>query len=276
MKPFKKVAIIGTGLIGGSLALDLRKFGLAKEVVGVSRHAKNLAWAKRIRAIDRGSLDLNIAKDADLLIFATPVNSIMDLAPKLVKIVNKECIVTDVGSTKELVVKSLERLFPKYIGSHPLAGSEKRGVRYAHKDLFKDSLCILTPTRKSDRRALKLVDGIWKKAGAKTAFLTPQLHDEILAAVSHLPHIAAFSLIASVPDNFLKFASGGLKDTTRIAGSDSELWAQIFLSNRKNLLKDISVLEKNIAGIKSAIKNTDRQRLSQILEKAKNKRCMIH
>ena len=275
MEPFKKAAIIGTGLIGGSLALEIRKFGLAKKIVGVSRHAKSLAWAKRIQAIDRGSLDLNVAKDADLLIFATPVNAIVDLAPKLVKIVNKECIVTDVGSTKELVVKSLERLFPKYIGSHPLAGSEKRGVRYAHKDLFKNSLCILTPTRKSDRRALKLVNEIWKKAGAKTVFLTPQLHDKILAAVSHLPHIAAFSLIASVPDSFLKFASGGLKDTTRIAGSDSELWAQIFLSNRKSLLKNIAELQKNISVIKSAIKNNDKQKLSQILENAKNKRSRI-
>ena len=275
MKPFKKAAIIGTGLIGGSLALDLRKYGLAKEIVGVSRHAKSLKWAKRIRSIDRGSLNLSVAKDADLLIFATPVNTILDLAPKLAKIVNKKCVVTDVGSTKELVVKSLERLFPKYIGSHPLAGSEKRGVQYAHKDLFKNSLCILTPTKKSDRRALKLVDRIWKKTGAKTAFLTPQRHDLILAAVSHLPHIAAFSLIASVPDGFLKFASGGLKDTTRIAGSDSELWAQIFLSNRKSLLKNIAELQKNISVIKSAIKNNDKQKLSQILKNAKNKRCRI-
>ena len=275
MEPFKKAAIIGTGLIGGSLALEIRKFGLAKEVVGVSRHAKNLAWAKRIRAIDRGSLDLNVAKDADLLIFATPVNAILDLAPKLARIVNKKCIVTDVGSTKELVVRSLERLFPKYIGSHPLAGSEKRGVQYAHKDLFKNSLCIMTPTEKSNRRALRLVGEIWKKAGAKTVILAPQLHDLILAAVSHLPHIAAFSLIASVPDSFLKFASGGLKDTTRIAGSDSELWAQIFLSNRKNLLKNIAALEKNISIIKSAIKNNDKQKLSQILKDAKNKRSRI-
>jgi len=275
MKPFKKAAIIGTGLIGGSLALDLRKYGLAKEIVGVSRHVKSLIWAKRIHSIDRGSLDLNIAKDADLLIFATPINTILDLAPKLVKIVSKECIVTDVGSTKELVVKSLEKLFPKYVGSHPLAGSEKRGVQYAHKDLFKNSLCIMTPTEKSNRRALRLVGEIWKKAGAKTVILAPQLHDLILAAVSHLPHIAAFSLIASVPDSFLKFASGGLKDTTRIAGSDSELWAQIFLSNRKNLLKNIAVLEKNISAIKSAIKNNDRQKLSQILEDARNKRNRI-
>ncbi|MCX5705802.1 MAG: prephenate dehydrogenase [Candidatus Omnitrophica bacterium] len=275
MKPFQKAAIIGTGFIGGSLALDLRKYGLAKEIVGVSRHTKSLERAKKICAIDSGSLDLNIANGADLLIFSAPVNVIIDLAPRLTKIVSKNCIVTDVGSTKESIVKSLERLFPKYIGSHPLAGSEKRGVQYAHKDLFKNSLCILTPTRKSDKRALKLVERIWKKSGAKTILLTPQLHDEILAVISHLPHIAAFSLIASVPDNFLKFASGGLKDTTRIAGSDSELWAQIFLSNRKNLLENIAILQNNISLIKSAIKNNDIQRLSEILEKAKNKRGRI-
>jgi prephenate dehydrogenase len=276
MKPFKKAAIIGTGLIGGSLALEIRKNKLAKEIVGVSRHAKSLDWAKRIRAIDRGSLDLNIADDADLLIFCAPVNAIIDLAPKLAGKVRKDCVVTDVGSTKESIVRSLERLFPGYIGSHPLAGSEKRGIKYAHKNLFKGSLCILTPTRKSDKRALRLIEEIWKKAGAKTMLLGPQKHDLMLAAISHLPHIAAFALIASVPDSFLKFASGGLKDTTRIAGSDSELWAQIFLSNRKNLIRDISLLEKNIAGIKSAIKADDMQKLSQILEKAKNKRNRIH
>lgn len=275
MKIFKKVAIIGTGLIGGSLAMAINKGRLAGEVVGVSRHKKNLRIAERRGAIDRGSQSLEIIKGADLVILATPVGVILRLAPKISKIVSDNCIVTDVGSTKKEIVASLEKTFKRFIGTHPLAGSEKRSVSNASAALFKDTLCILTPTAKTNKTAFNKVNLLWKKAGAKTTVLRPDVHDRILGFVSHLPHIAAFSLMESVPKNYLEFAAAGLKDTTRIAASDSELWAEIFLSNRSNLLKGIKTLQKNISCIGKAIKNRNKKRLSDILNRAKAKREIL-
>ena len=269
---FKKVAIVGTGLIGGSLALSIKKKRIASEVVGVSRHKKSLAAAKRIGAIDNGSLNLRIIKDADLIILATPVNVILNLAAKISKIAGTDAIITDVGSTKQEIVAKLESIFPNFVGSHPLAGSEKRSISNADSEMFIGSVCILTPTRKTKRPVLKRIKGFWNLLGATTIDLSPENHDKILAFTSHLPHILAFSLIESVPHPYFKFASGGLKDTTRIAASDSQLWADIFLSNRKNILKGIVALEKNLANIKSALNNKDRKSLIKILKRAKGKR----
>lgn len=272
MRLFNKVAIVGTGLIGGSVALAIRKKRLAKEVIGVSRHKKSILLAKRIGAIDRGSQRLDIIKDADLVILATPVNTIMDLAPLISKIIAKECIITDVGSTKKEIVFKLSKIFPGYVGSHPLAGSEKRGVVNAHPGIFKDSLCILTPVKNTNKRALGKIKTLWRHLGAKTVLLSPSGHDRILSFISHLPHVAAFSLIGIIPKEYLSFASTGLGDTTRIAASDSELWADILLSNRKNIIKNIGLLQDSLSLIKLAVQKKDRKRLRLILKEAKEKR----
>lgn len=272
MRLFKKAAIVGTGLIGGSLALAIKKSHLAKEVVGVSRHKKSLALARKRGALDKGSQSLEIIKGADLLVLATPVEIMKSEAVKISKLIDKKCIVTDVGSTKQELVSCLEKFFPRYVGSHPLAGSEKRGIFNADKNLFKNSLCILTPTKSSDHAALNKLNSLWKRLGARTVFLKPETHDQILAFVSHLPHLVAFSLINSIPAAHLKFAASGLKDATRIAASDSELWAEIFLSNRKNILKKIDVFQREILEIKSALQRKDKLPLLSILKKAKSKR----
>ena len=272
MKLFKKVAIIGTGLIGGSLAQAIKKNRLADEIVGVSRHKRSLALAKQHKAIDRGSQSLEIIKGADLVVFATPVDVILKVAPKARQFIDDKAIVSDVGSTKELIVKNLEKIFPRFVGSHPLAGSEKRSIANANPSLFKDSLCILTPTRNTDTRALKRIALLWKQVGAKTSIIDPAVHDTILAFVSHLPHVAAFSLIDAVPSQYLQFSATGLKDTTRIAASDSEIWTEIFLSNRQNILKAIFLWQKEISQIQIAIKKKDSRQLSLLLQKAKVKR----
>lgn len=272
MRLFNKAAIVGTGLIGGSIGLGLKKQGLARQVVGVSRHKKTLSLAIKRGAIDKGSRGLNILKDADLLILAAPVKTIIALAPKISRLIRKDCFVTDVGSTKEEIVSVLSKLFPNYVGSHPLAGSEKRSVANAHHGIFKDSLCILTPVKDTDSRALKKINSLWKRLGLRTVLLSPSSHDKILSLVSHLPHIAAFSLINVVPSRYLRFASGGLKDATRIAASDSTLWLDIFLSNQKNTLKAISLLEGQLARIKSSIKKKEPDKLVRILKLAKKKR----
>jgi len=272
MKKFNKVAVVGVGLIGGSMALTIKKKGLAKEVVGVSRKKRNLLLAKRRGAIDKGSQSLGIVKDADLLVFATPVETIMDFAPLVSRLVKKDCIVTDVGSTKRAIVSRLEKLFPHYIGSHPLAGSEKQHVRNACVGMFKDSLCILTPTKSTKIKSLNQIRMLWKQMGAKTVLLSPQEHDRILSFVSHLPHIAAFSLMGAIPREYFKFAACGLKDTTRIASSGGELWTDIIFSNKNNISRNIKILQDNLSKINSAIQRNDKRYLASILRVAKEKR----
>lgn len=272
MKLFHKVAIVGTGLIGGSIALAIKNKHLANKVIGVSRHKKTLFLAKKTGAIDKGSQDIKIIKDADLVILATPVDTIINSARIISKIISSDCIVTDVGGTKQEVVSKLEKIFLHYVGSHPLAGSEKRGITNAYPEMFRGSLCILTPTKNTDKKALEKIQRLWKEIGAKVVFLTPQMHDKILSFISHLPHLAAFSLIGIIPKQYLKVASSGLKDTTRIAASDSQLWCDIFLSNRKNMVKAIELFQHRLSQIKLAIRRKDNRQLSKILKEAKEKR----
>jgi len=275
MRLFHKAAIIGTGLIGGSLALFIKKNKLAREVVGVAEHKASLALALKMKAIDRGSLSLSIIKGADLLILATPVDSIISLRKKIRKYAWPGCIITDVGSTKARIVSLLEKDFKNYVGSHPLAGSEKRGIENARPGIFNNSLCILTPTKRTSRKALARIKSLWIKAGSRVVMISPKLHDKALSFTSHLPHIAAFSLINSVPLEFLKLSSGGLKDTTRIAVSSPRLWQGIFLTNKNELLAALVHFEKNLRVIKSAIKNNDKKLLTKILRQAQKKRSSL-
>jgi len=275
MRLFNKVAVVGIGLIGGSLAAAIKKKRLAQEVLGVSRHKKTLLLAKKSGLIDKGSQDIHIIKDADLVILATPVETIMNLAPVIARIIRPGCIVIDVGSTKQEIVSKLGKFFAYYVGSHPLAGSEKRGILNAHPDIFKNSLCILTPTKNTHKGALEKIKRFWQALDTKVILLRPGLHDRILSGVSHLPHIVAFSLINSIPKKYLKFSSTGLKATTRIALSDHKLWADIFLSNQKNTLKAIDSFGGHLRQVKSAIQRKDRRLLSRILKKAKAKRKIL-
>ena len=272
MPMFNKVAIIGTGLIGGSLALEIKKKKLAREVVGVSKHKSSISLALKMKAIDKGSISLKIIKGADLLIIATPVDTIIGLKNEILKYVDKDCVVTDVGSTKEKIVARLEKIFPNYVGSHPLAGSEKRGIINASTSIFDGSLCILTPTKNTTLRSLNNIKQLWKSLGTRVIILTPMEHDRVLSFVSHLPHVVAFSLINTVPGKLLKFSSGGLKDTTRIAASDTTLWKDILLSNRRNLLAAIRLFEVNLDKIKSAIKTNNIQAIKRILLQSKRVR----
>lgn len=272
MKLFSKVAIVGTGLIGGSLALDIKKAGLAKEIVGVSRHKKSVFEAKKLGAIDRGSQDIGILQGADLVILATPVHTIINSAHRISRIITSDCVVTDVGSTKEQIVSGLGKNFPNFVGSHPLAGSEKRGIKNARAGLFEGTLCVLTPVKGTDKEALGKVKKIWQLAGAKVVLISPAEHDKILSFTSHLAHIAAFSLISAVPVQYFKFAATGLKDTTRIAASEAELWADIFLSNQKNIVNAIDSFKNHLLRLRSAIQKKDRRALNAILSESKRKR----
>lgn len=269
---FNKAVIIGTGLIGGSIGLALRKQHLAGQVIGLSRQAKNARLAKKIGAIDQVGSSLEAVADADLVILATPVNTIIDLGLNIAKKIKKDCVVIDVGSTKERIVSKLSVLIPNFLGCHPLAGSEKKGIANLQKSIFKGSICIITPTARTSRSTLNKVKLLWKKLGAKIVILSAKKHDRALAFTSHLPHAIAFSLMNSIPNSSLGLSSSGLKDTTRISSSDAKIWSEIFLSNRSNLLAGLSIFQAKLATLKLALESKNKLRLKKILLLARKKR----
>lgn len=272
MKLFKKVAIVGVGLIGGSIGLAIKKKKLASEVVGVSRHKGTLQKALKSGAIDRGSLNLSIIRGADLVILCAPVGIIIKQAREVAAQAKEEAIITDVGSTKEEIVVKLGKVFPGFIGAHPLAGSQKRGISNASSKLFKGSICVLTPTPVTKKISLRKVKSFWESLGAKVVFLSPSRHDKILSLASHLPHLLAFSLVYALPRGCFKFAAGGFRDTTRIASSDGRIWSDVFLSNRANILRAVKIFQKQLAAFKSVLSRKDRKKLEAMLKKARLKR----
>jgi prephenate dehydrogenase len=273
---FRKVAVIGVGLIGGSLAKAIKKNKLAKEVVGVSQGQQTLNSAITDGAIDQGYHDVSKAvANADLVILAAPVGIIEGMLSTIGPHLRRGCIVTDVGSSKKSVVYAAQKFLPNtvyFVGSHPLAGSEKVGIKNASAELFQGATCIMTPTETTHRLAKERVKLLWSKVGAQVKFMSPEEHDKALGYVSHLPHMVAFALMAAVPNEFLPYAAQGLKDTTRIAASSPQMWNDIALSNKKVVVNAIDEVVKNLSVIRKAISTNDQKTLLNVLKDAKTKR----
>ena len=240
---FRRMVIAGVGLIGGSLALAARERGLVDEVVGYGRSEKNLRLALKRGMIDSYFLEsYEIPFATDFLVLGTPVRSIVPLMEEFMGCLHPGCVVSDVGSVKAEIVRDMEKLLPDtlpFVGAHPIAGGEQWGAAPARADLFIGQRCILTPTRRTDKAALKTLKAFWRKVGAKVEIMDPELHDRILGVVSHLPHVLVYALVnllgrAKVDRVDLKeYCGGGFKDFTRIASSRPELWRDICLLNRK-------------------------------------------
>lgn len=282
---FKHVAIIGVGLIGGSLGMILRRKGLADSVVGVGRRVENLKLAVELGAIDRYVVDPKEAvREADLVVLATPVDTYERHLKEWATTLRPGTIVSDVGSVKGTLVEGSERLLPKgilFVGAHPIAGKEKTGVAAGSQDLFKGARCILTPTRQTDQQALQSIRELWEATGSIVACMDPYLHDKIFGAVSHLPHVVAFALMNAlrevrdheVPElNLRAHSGGGLRDTTRIAASSPEMWRDIFLWNRENLVTLIETYERHLNQLKHLIHSADGAGIEKALEQAKQER----
>ena len=232
MRLFNKVAIIGVGLIGGSIGLVLKKKGLTGKIIGIGHRQKSINQALMAGAVDAGYLGLGQIRGADLVILAAPVKEIINILPKLKNLITKDCLIIDAGSTKSEIIKTAEKHKLRFIGGHPLAGMEKKGPENARADLFKNSLCLLVVPKKYNPQDLNRVKKLWEALGARTLVLNSARHDRILAFTSHLPHVVVFSLLDCLRSDYLKFGAGGLKDTTRIGLSDPLLWKDIFLTNR--------------------------------------------
>ena len=273
---FRRVAIVGPGFMGASLGLAIKKKGLAQQVVGIGQHETSLREAIDVGAIDESFLDLKKGLNgADLVILATPVGSILKILDILGQEHHRGCIVTDLGSTKVAIVEKAEKVLHHsvlFVGSHPVVGSEKKGPTYANANLYENATCIMTPTDKTNRLAKEKIKQFWSQLGAVTKTMTPNEHDEVLAYVSHLPHLLAFGLVKAIPDQMLDMAPQGLKDTTRIASSDASMWRDIALSNHKNILKAIDETVKVLASIRKGIVSADSNSLDEIFKNAKSKR----
>ena len=273
---FGRVTIVGVGLIGGSIGLGLKERGLVQEVVGVGRRESSLKKASGRGAIDTSTLNLaEGCQGAEIVVLAVPVSLIAEMARRAMPRLAPGTIITDVGSTKAAIVNDIERFLREevhFIGGHPLAGSEKRGVGFARSDLFEGARTILTPTQHTSDAALKKISTFWRSLGAKVSLLSPEEHDHILAHISHLPHLVAMALVGAVPEEALSYAASGFKDTTRIAASDPEIWRDILLSNKEEVLKALKRFRQELEQKEKCLMDADQERLLKLLKSARKKR----
>jgi len=279
MTMFKKVAIIGVGLIGGSVGQAAKKRKIATKIVGICRRESSRRKALKFKAVDEATLNLKKGiEDADLVIIASPVGKISLLVKKAVKFMKKGAILTDVGSSKSVIVREADKASGKkinFVGSHPMAGSDKSGVWNASSNLFEGATLVLTKTKKTNKNAIKRLEKFWKKLGCKVIILSPEKHDAFASLASYLPHIVSFALSSSQTNNSIKLAAGSLKSTTRVASSDADLWKDIFLSARKPLLDSIGTFFRNLKSIEKTIRKNDEKKLKNILNKARKIRKKI-
>jgi len=279
---FNRLVIIGVGLIGGSLGLAARQRGLVGEVVGFGRTEANLKVALERGIIDTYTFDpAEAAREADLLLLAVPVETTGPTLERFLPFLAPGCVITDAGSTKEQVVRTMERLLPAtlpFVGAHPIAGTEHAGAAAAFASLFEKRLCVLTPTEHTDRAALARVRALWEGVGMRVQEMDMITHDQVLARVSHLPHLIAFSvmnatLTARVPGvDLLTYAGSAFADLTRVAASPVEMWRDICTSNHEALLSAIDEFERALAYLKTCVAHNDSAGLETAINQARAER----
>ena len=277
-----RLVVIGVGLIGGSVAAALRRAGKVRRVVGVGRGRANIERALELRVIDEASDDISAAvRGADIVLLAVPVQQNDRVLAMLAGTVAEETLVTDAGSTKMDYVAAVRRLLPlhltKVIPAHPIAGAELTGVDAANPGLFVDRNVVLTPLPETHPRAADRIESMWKACGARVSRMSPQHHDQVFSAVSHLPHMLAYTLVHMIAtrsgaQELFSFAAGGFRDFTRIASSSPEMWRDIAAANRDALLADISSYQQQLAHLADLIRDADTEQLGTIFETARNAR----
>ncbi len=279
---FNRLIIAGVGLIGGSLGLAVRERGLVGEVVGFGRTEANLKIGLERGCIDAYTFDpAEAARGADLLLLAVPVAATRRVLEQFIPHLPPGCIITDAGSVKEQVVTVLEELLPASlpcVGAHPVAGTEQAGAGAAFASLFENRLCVLTPTPRTDPAALARVRELWQAVGMRVEEMDMRVHDRVLARVSHLPHMIAFSVMNAMLANpladvdALAYAGSAFHDLSRVAASPVEMWRDICLENRQALLAAVTEFEAALADFKAAIAGADDQRLAEMMAVARTER----
>jgi prephenate dehydrogenase len=279
---FRKIAIIGVGLLGGSIGLGARKFRLGGEVAGFVRREKTIVDCEKAGALDYATTDLlATVSNADLVILCTPLAQMRSLTEQLLPALKRGAIVTDVGSVKAGVVRELTSVVAKagahFVGSHPMAGAEKTGVAAARVDLFQNAVCVLTPTRRTNASAVRKLERFWKSLGARVLKLPPEQHDLFVSRTSHLPHVIAATLANLVlsptqPKGQSQLCATGFRDTTRIASGSPEMWRDISLANRKHVARSITAFISELQKFEQVLKKNDEKGIEKFFENAKSRR----
>ena len=277
---FKKVCIIGCGLIGSSLARAIKKNNLAEKVVSSNRSEDLNKKVIELKIVSESSSNTKkIVDDSDLIVIATPLSSYEDVILKIKDSLKSGAILTDVGSVKENIISLVEKNIPKnvsWIPSHPIAGTEESGPEAGFSELFKNRWCILTPSKKAKEKDINLLKTFWEKLGSKVDIMEAKQHDYILSITSHLPHLIAYNIVNTslntqdeTKSNIVKYSAGGLRDFTRIAASNPIMWRDIFIQNKNNASKMINKFIENLEELKKAIENEDGKKLEKIFTKTK-------
>jgi prephenate dehydrogenase len=274
------LALIGTGMIGGSIALACKKAGHVQRIIGYDTNPESLEASKALGICDSIEYQLEDAvKDADLVVFSMPVQAIAEAILRAAKCAKEGAVFTDTGSTKaeicSLVKEKLQGMKPVYVPAHPIAGSEKNGPTAASEVLFKGKLTILCPFENTPPWAIDKVAGFWQAIGARIEKLSPEEHDKIFAFTSHLPHLIAYALAGLLEPRHAQFTAGGFRDTTRVAGSDPALWTEIFKANKGPLLEALKGFQEGLGKIESSLKSNDFDALQTILTKAQQFRRKV-
>ncbi|MHA1539289.1 MAG: prephenate dehydrogenase/arogenate dehydrogenase family protein [Alphaproteobacteria bacterium] len=272
---FQKIAIIGIGLMGSSLARAVRKAGLATEIVAVDQNAENIQTALDLGVIDASE---NVFQGADLIVFATPVGAFKTAAKEIAPLVDAAAIITDLGSVKGTVVEALKPYFDEknIVPAHPIAGSEKAGPEHGRADLFQERWCVLTPSEKTDADAVARLKAFWEALGSQVEIMSAKRHDLTLAMTSHLPHLISYGLVDTavkmegrLKEDIIRFSAGGFRDFTRLAGSDPVMWRDICLENKGALLEMLGHFKDDIAQLETLIQNDQGDALEALFEKTR-------
>ncbi len=283
---FKKVCIIGCGLIGSSLARAIKKFDLSEKIVSSNRSDIVNKKVLELKIVNDSSSDTpKMVKDSDLIVIATPLSSYENVILKIKNYLKNGMILTDVGSVKEGIISLVEKVIPKdvsWIPSHPSAGTEESGPESGFFELFKNRWCILTPSKKAKEKDINTLKSFWKKIGCKVDIMDAKQHDNILSITSHIPHLVAYNIVNTSIDiqkekqsDIIKYSAGGLRDFTRIAASNPIMWRDIFIQNKKNTSREIKKFIANLEDLKHAIENEDGEKLEEIFIKTKKIRKEI-
>lgn len=279
---WRKVAILGVGLLGGSLGLALRRRGLAGEVAGFVRREATLAQAVALGALDNGSTRLKPAlRDADLVVLCTPVAQMDALAAGFPGVLSPGALVTDVGSVKSSVIRAVAPVVTaagsEFIGSHPMAGSERTGVQAAREDLFEGAVTVVTPQESSSPRAVAQIRQLWESVGSRVVMMSDQRHDQLVSRSSHLPHLIAATLAhwildpGHLPDQS-DLCAAGFRDTTRVASGSPEMWRDIAMANREAILESLAGFQQCLDGLRHALESGDAAAVDRFLGEAKQRR----
>ena len=282
---FKKVLIIGCGLIGSSILRAIHSKKLSKKTFVLEKSKKNISKIKKIKSNCKFIKSINSEiSDVDLVIICTPMNQYKKVIEKLNKSLKASCLITDVGSTKQNIIKLKNKILNKklyWILSHPIAGSEVSGPEYGNKNLFLNKWCVIIKEKKQNLKKTNLLKKFWKKIGSKVVLMNPVNHDKIFSITSHLPHLIAYNLIKTAQDsqkiqrkNLIQYSAGGLRDFSRIAASNEIMWRDIFFNN-DNIIKAINLFTKNLNSFKKIIQNKNNKKLLSRLSNSKKVRTQI-